>query len=113
MRSVGPCSWCRGWPATTWPTVFCWTKMQAEAGQPLAHILRRKDLERSAGDGVFFWGIGNSLGTRILDLLGASGCPVVVFSTMRSKPKSEDASPDSVLRWTGYLDGTCLPANLS
>jgi hypothetical protein len=105
VRSLAsaPCSWC-GQPAPSWPSVFCWTKMQAEAGQSLAEILQRKNRERSAGDGVFFWGIGNSLGAKIKDLLRYSCAPVVVFSTMRSRPRPEDVSPDGVLCWTGYLD---------
>jgi 4-aminobutyrate aminotransferase-like enzyme len=44
------------------PDIFCWTKMGTEAGQTLGTILRRKELERQAGSGIFAWGIGNSLG---------------------------------------------------
>ena len=32
---------------TAIPGPFCWTKMQAEAGEPIEGIVNRKELERS------------------------------------------------------------------
>jgi hypothetical protein len=78
--------------------------MQAEAGQPLETIIARKDLERLTGDGLFFWGIGNSLRPRIKELVRHTSEPQIFFSPMRSKPKVADHSPDTVLCWTEYLD---------
>jgi len=78
--------------------------MQAEAGQPLETILARKDLERFTGNGMFFWGVGNSLRPRIKELIRHTSEPEVFFSPMRSKPKVTDHSPDTVFCWTEYLD---------
>ena len=38
------------------PGAFVWTKIQAEAGQSIKRILNRKELERQASDGTFWWG---------------------------------------------------------
>lgn len=78
--------------------------MGAEAGQDLADIIRRKELERRAGVGVFAWGIGNSIGPAInyaksverVDELEA------LFTPMKSAAKVIDAAPSSVLLWLGY-----------
>jgi len=94
------------------PNVFCWSKMQAESGQPLEAIIRRKEAERLAGSGLFFWGVGNSLGRgRIAALLQRTPTPTVAFSIMRAPPKHADIAPSEVLMWRAYLDdqGTCKP----
>jgi len=83
------------------PRFVCWTKMQAEAGQGLEAIFRRKEYERRAGNGVFFWGIGNPLD---FSKLRSSDWVDIVFSTMLSAPKSEDKDPESVLVWRKYLN---------
>lgn len=85
------------------PRFVCWTKMQAEAGQDLADIFRRKEYERKAGSGVFFWGIGSPLD---FSRLRSSDRVDLVFSTMLSAPKSEDKNPESVLVWRKYLNAT-------
>ncbi|TCS37906.1 hypothetical protein EDC30_103198 [Paucimonas lemoignei] len=87
------------------PRVFCWTKMGTEAGQSLDTILRRKELERRAGNGVFAWGIGNSLGTSAeLARNQSPGREVeVLFTPMKSAPKSVDVTPSSLLLWLAYL----------
>lgn len=86
------------------PGIFCWTKMGTEAGQPLAAILRRKELERCAGGGIFAWGIGNSLGeapTRARQM-SPSGDVEVLFTPMKSAPKAADVSPAQLLLWIHY-----------
>ncbi len=108
------CLWCdaarepaRGTGPNNWPElpeIFCWTKMQAEAGQPLELILRRKEAERAAGDGMFFWGIGTSVAQRVRQMLEQVPRPKVVFSVMKAKPKPEDVSPEAVFLWTAYVD---------
>lgn len=99
------------------PPVFCWTKMGAEAGQGLNAILRRKELERLCGNGVFAWGIGNSVGPAIrharsfgLDALE------VFFTPMKSAPKSMDVAPSTLVLWNSYEDewgqAAPLPAHI-
>lgn len=120
--SCGACGWHRGAGSATFPgmpdelnpfeaalpAAFVWTKMQAESGQGLADIVRRKELERAAGGGQFWWGVGNALGDNLLRLvaraLAQEAAPSVLFSIMRGRPKREDAAPDAVLLWTAYLD---------
>lgn len=81
------------------PGVFCWTKYGAEAGEGSEQIFRRKEAERKANDGLFLWGIGNSLGPSILCLLGAVDRPEVLFSPMTSRPAARDVSPEFVRLW--------------
>jgi hypothetical protein len=88
------------------PDTFCWTKMHAESGQTLEAIVTRKEAERCAGAGIFFWGVGNSLGKRLDVFLQRTREPKVAFSVMRSRPKPEDAAPDEVLVWTACMDST-------
>jgi len=99
-------------PASCLPSVFCWTKIQTEAGQPLEVIVRRKELERSIGEGVFYWGIGNALGRGLGELLSRTSQPEVLFSIMKSRPKKEDVEPTSVLLWTKYIDDAGISRSL-
>lgn len=41
-------------------TAFVWTKMGVESGGVLTQIILRKEAERIAGDGNFWWGISNN-----------------------------------------------------
>jgi hypothetical protein len=84
---------------------FVWTKMGVESGEGLAQIVRRKEVERIAGRGIFWWGIGNSLGPAVRDNARAQGGTLpVLFSTMLGRPKHVDESPDMVWRWTVWED---------
>ncbi|MFI5396694.1 MAG: hypothetical protein ACHQ9S_14260 [Candidatus Binatia bacterium] len=86
--------------------------MQAEAGQSLHRILHRKELERIAGDGLFFWGVGNALGDRLSMLVRLVRAPKVAFSVMKSKPKREDTEPERLLMWNAYVDALGQPREL-
>lgn len=89
------------------PRYFCWTRFGTEAAQEVSQIIERKEEERQAGNGVFLWGIGNAVGPSILELLRVSGYPEVLFSSIKSAPKSMDVNPPAVVAWTdGFgLDG--------
>ncbi len=79
--------------------------MGVESGEGLAQIVMRKEAERIAGQGQFWWGIGNSLGPRIREDARAQGGEVkVLFSTMLGRAKPIDESSDMVLRWTAWED---------
>lgn len=82
--------------------------MQSEAGQALDAIIRRKELERVCGHGIFYWGIGNALGQSVRVFTQRVSHPEVLFSVMRSHPKPQDAHPVSLLLWTGYVDAKGL-----
>jgi len=95
--------------------IICWTRMQTEAGQDLDNIFARKEVERHAGAGVFFWGVGNPPARAIANLAEASIDVPVIFSVMKSKPKLKDVKPSRVLAWRRFVDLTgtvcSLPAH--
>jgi len=82
----------------------CWTRMQAESGQSIETIIARKELERRAGDGLFFWGIGNAPNRSIKSLAANADEIDVVFSLMKTRPKVRDVTPTGVLAWQTYFD---------
>lgn len=86
------------------PSLFCWTKMGVEAGQELGAIVRRKNLEREAGGGVFVWGIGNSLGPTIRSLGLIEGRLPILFSPIHSKARAVDVHPEALIIWLSYFD---------
>ena len=84
---------------------FVWTKMGAEGGQTLRKIVAIKEAERQAGAGVFWWGIGNSLGGAVRSAAMRSGGTLpIVFSTMLSRPRRTDSHPDHVFLWEEWED---------
>jgi len=86
------------------PKHFCWTRFGTEAGEKIDSILARKEQERLATGGIFLWGIGNSVGPAIRDLIRLEKHPMVLFSPMRSKPKAIDVAPTGLTVWTEALD---------
>ena len=80
------------------PAAFVWTRFGVEAGETIEQILSRKEAERQACDGRFFWGIGNSVKPGLLTLLGSLVMPELLFSPIRSKPRAVDVSPAAVVR---------------
>jgi hypothetical protein len=93
------------------PQQFCWSKFGTESGEVVDHILARKERERQVNNGIFLWGIGNSVAPGIRALVRLEEAPMVIFSPMRSKPKMEDATPSDIVRWTDArsLDGVPWP----
>ena len=85
------------------PNSFVWTKIQADAGESVERILKRKELERLAGGGAFWWGIGESKAGAINALAENEPRPCVVFSRMVSRPHDRDSAPDAVLLWQSYM----------
>ena len=81
------------------PEVFCWTKFGAEAGEQPLSIFKRKELERRRNGGVFLWGIGQSIGPSLSELLCATPAPEVLFSPMRTASAARDTSPTQVVLW--------------
>jgi hypothetical protein len=71
-----------------------------EAGQSIGQIFSRKEQERIANRGLFFWGIGNAIGPSLLELLRRTGDPATLFSPIRSVPRREDVAPAAVVAWT-------------
>lgn len=90
------------------PSSFCWTKFGAEAGEQPDSIRQRKEQERKSNDGLFLWGIGNSVGKAIAHLAGIESQPFIIFSPIRTKPRKIDESPSGTVVWTEAhtLDGS-------
>ncbi len=86
------------------PKHFCWTRFGTEAGEKIDSILARKEQERLATGGMFLWGIGNSVGPAIRDLIRLEERPIVLFSPMRSKPKAIDVTPSGLTVWSEAID---------
>ena len=85
---------------------FVWTKMQTESGINLPAILSLKEAERLAGDGIFWWGVGNSLGSAVQErATEAGGTLPVLFSLMLSRPQKRDTEPHGIRLWTQWEDG--------
>lgn len=82
------------------PAHFCWTRFGTEAAQPIQMILERKEEERRANRGTFFWGIGNAVGPSMKELIRRSDAPEVLFSPIKSAARTEDKSPPAVVAWT-------------
>jgi hypothetical protein len=92
----------------TLPACFCWSRFGTEAGQAIEQIFQRKEQERVANAGLFFWGIGNAIGPSIRELLRRAQKPEVLFSPIRSTPRLKDSWPPAVVAWTSAetLEGT-------
>ena len=83
------------------PTIFCWTRFGTEAGETIDSILERKEHEREQTGGVYLWGIGNSVARGVTELLRRTGSPEVLFSPIKSRPRTVDVRPPAVVRWRG------------
>ncbi len=81
------------------PAWFCWSKYGAEAGEEPEAILERKEHERRQCDGIFLWGIGNSIRPSLVDLLRRTAKPEVLFTPMFTAPSSQDVAPVSLRSW--------------
>ncbi|MDE1865636.1 MAG: hypothetical protein KGH94_03310 [Candidatus Micrarchaeota archaeon] len=86
--------------------------MQAESGQELGTIILHKELERELGSGRFYWGIGNALGPSLPVLVNKTKHPEILFSIMKSRPKTIDSNPNAVSLWSEYIDESGHPRPL-
>lgn len=94
-------------PSQGIPDAFCWTRFGTEAGESIEEILRRKEQERQDNDGVFFWGIGNSVAPGLAALLDRYDRPEVLFSPIKGGSRAVDRAPAARFVWrAGHaLDG--------
>lgn len=84
--------------------IVCWTRMHAEAGQEMGRIVERKELERRAGQGTFFWGVGSAPPSAVPVLSRTGNTIPLLFSVMKSRPKPQDKAPERVLAWRRFVD---------
>lgn len=83
----------------TVPQYFCWSRFGTESGEAIDQIIERKERERLLNGGIFLWGIGSALGPSVRELVKKERVPAVVFSPIKSKPKTVDVDPPQVVRW--------------
>ena len=87
------------------PSKFVWTRMNTDAGEPLENIVRRKNLERQAGEGefsdTFWWGVGENKGPAVWKHL-ADCEPEVLFSKGLSGPAKRDTDPEERFFYTAW-----------
>lgn len=91
------------------PQTFCWSKFGDESGEPVSRIIERKESERRLNDGVFLWGVGNSLTPSLHQLLARHAEPEVLFTPMLSSAKNCDRSPSSIVLWRDAVGIDGLP----
>lgn len=89
-----------------------WSRMQAEAGQDLATIVGRKEVERRAGQGVFCWGVGNAPSILINALARTRTEVPVVFSIMKGRPRAVDLAPTRTVVWRRFIDSDGVERDL-
>ena len=88
-----------------WPRAFCFSKIGPEAGLTLEQILRWKEFQRTASDGVFYWGVGSAPSREKQIAFGKLvRKPRVLFCEQLSEARQEIRNPSSTLLWTHYLD---------
>jgi len=86
-------------------TIFVWTKIGTEAGESVSDIIERKAREQRAGNGIFWWGIGTSLGPALRDeAQRAGGILPVIFCEILGKPQKHDVAPTSTVSWVKWRD---------
>ena len=92
------------------PELFCWTRFGTEAGETIDAILERKERERRDSGGSFLWGIGNSVAPAMLELVRRVASPEVLFSPIKSAPRSVDVAPSHLFEYRGAttMDGRRL-----
>lgn len=86
------------------PSAFVWTRFGTEAGETIDSILQRKEQERVSNCGVFWWGIGNSVGRAVSLLAKEIDSPVAIFSSISGRPRAIDAAPTCKAKWTAAED---------
>jgi hypothetical protein len=80
-------------------TPFVWCRMTNQKCEDLSNILRRKEAERLANDGEFWWTERTSLGDN-LDALVSNRFPSLVFCANPNLPRVEEGG----LLWTHYQE---------
>jgi hypothetical protein len=81
-------------------TPFVWSLIGADAGEPLSHIIIRKEEERKAGAGEFWWGLGTPLGAAVESAaILNSGTLPTLFSALEER---EGDSNQGIRVWSGW-----------
>jgi hypothetical protein len=83
--------------------ILVWSRMGVEAGDELNVTIDRKERERIAGAGEFFWGVGN-FSCDASDLLRERPIAIIFSIARNSKGRPVDHSRENRIRWRSYLD---------
>ena len=93
---------------------FVWSVIGEDASEPLPDVLIRKEAERVAGNGEFWWGLGAALGDVASVAMANDGLLPVVFSARQPKTYASDLSAQVWNGWETTGDGNsgALPNNV-
>jgi hypothetical protein len=83
--------------------ILVWSRMGFEAGDELNVTIDRKERERVAGAGEFFWGVGN-FSRYAGDILSEGPIDIIFSIAKNSKGGPLDNSRENRIRWRSYLD---------
>jgi hypothetical protein len=79
---------------------FVWSEIGLDAGETPEHIIVRKEAERVAGAGEFWWGLGGSLGVSVEVMAQRNGG---TLPALFSKSKGIETQQNSEVRiWNGW-----------
>jgi hypothetical protein len=87
---------------------FVWVKVTDDANETLEEIVERKERER-AENGLFWWGLGSSLGKAVIEAAQSSGgtLPVLFSRSLGRRSAGQRASsPVSVYTWSRWKDAS-------
>lgn len=84
---------------------FVWSVFGEDASEPLPDILIRKEAERVAGNGEFWWGLPSSLGDVSSVAMANEGLLPVIFSARQPKIYASDFSAQIWNGWESLSDG--------
>ena len=82
---------------------FVWSVVGEDAGETLSHIVTRKEAERRAGRGEFWWGLGTPLGEGVkLAAIVNGGTLPALFSALKPKGKSNEDANAKIQVWNSW-----------
>lgn len=83
------------------PQVFVWSRIGPEGGFTLEQIIYWKEMQRSTGNGIFWWGVGNAPAKEKVRAVLQQPRPIVLFSVQK---KQEHGDRRQRILWTTYID---------
>ena len=82
-------------------TPFVWSLMGEDAAEPLSHIITRKEAERKAGGGEFWWSIGSTIAKELEEVAISNGGSLPVFFSALGL-QGGGGSKQQICVWNGW-----------
>ena len=84
---------------------ICWTRAGSAAGETLEDIMGRKECERKALSGTFFWQVGNHPPVNEIRTLWKKRSSIqLIISKQKTKAQRKHESPDEAIVWRSYFN---------